>query len=134
MKTLGRILIVGLCLSIVLTACSPATPASTSAPPSPTSLPQPISPTTTPVPTPEPVSMGVPVIEYSNDGLNKLLVISSVTGKTFDAFPPIQLGKNVAGDAFAPDGHTLALVSAGHLYLIDLPSWKYHTFDIGLHE
>src|SRR6266498_4876300 len=134
MKTLGRILIVGLCLGVVLTACSPAIPVSTPVLPTPSPLPQPTSPPATLVPTLEPISVGVPVIEYSNDGLNKLLVISSITGKTFDAFPPIQLGKNVAGDAFAPDGHTLALVSAGHLYLIDLPSWKYHTFDIGLHE
>ena len=133
MQNLQRIPIVGLCLSVILTACSSATPAPTSVPPLPSPLPQPTLPPSTPIPTAEPVGVGVPVFEYNNDGLNKLLVISSVTGKAFDAFPPIPLGQNLAGDAFQPDGHTLALVSAGQLYLIDLPSWKYRTFDVGLH-
>jgi hypothetical protein len=70
------------------------------------------------------------VIEYLNQK-SKLLVTSSVTGKVFDAFTPIPLGE-AYNYAFAPDGHSLALVSDGQLYLIDLPSWKYRTFDMGL--
>ncbi len=119
-----RILIIGLCLSIILTACAPSTPASAPILPSP-------QPTASPVPTPEPVGIGVPVIEYLN-GRSELLVISSVTGKVFDAFTPIPLGENY-NHAFASDGHTLALVSNARLYLIDLPSWKYRTSDVGLH-
>jgi len=131
MQNLRRILIVGLCLGVILTACSSATPASTSVLPTPTSLPQPTLPPATPVPTSEPVGVGAPVIEYLNEQ-SKLLVISSVTGKPFDTFAPIPLGYNY-NYAFAPDGRTLALVSDAQLYLIDLPSWKYRTSDVGLH-
>jgi len=131
MQNLQRILIVGLCLSIILTACSSATPAPTSAPPLPLPRPQPTLPPATPIPTLEPISVAAPVIEYKN-GQNELLVISSVTGKAFDAFPPIPLG-TYYNYAFAPDGSTLALVSNAQLYLIDLPSWKYRVFDVGLH-
>jgi len=132
MQNLQRILIVGLCLSVILTACSSAT--STPIPPIPTpipSLPQPTLPPATPISTPEAVGVGVPVIKYLN-GPNELFVISSVTGKAFDTFTPIPLGYNIY-NAFAADGHTLALVSDGQLYLIDLPSWNYHTSDVGLH-
>jgi hypothetical protein len=103
-------------------------------PPTPTPLPstpQPTLPLATPIPTPELVEVGVPVIKYLN-GPNELFVISSVTGKAFDTFTPIPLGYNIY-NAFAADGHTLALVSDGQLYLIDLPSWDYHTSDVGLH-
>ena len=132
MLNLRRILIAGLCLGVILTACSSPTP--TSAPPTPTlfsSSPQPTLPPATPVSTPEPVGVGVPVIEYLNER-SVLLVISSVTGKVFDAFTPIPLGENY-NYAFAPDGHTLALVSNAQLYLIDLPSWKISIFVVGLY-
>lgn len=120
-----------LSLSILLTACAPATPPPAPILPSPSPQPTPLPPA--PILTPEPISVGAPVIEYDNNGLGKLLVISSVTGKTFEAFAPIQLGQNYSY-AFAPDGRTLALVSNGDLYLIDLPSWKYRTFpDAGPH-
>jgi len=131
MLKLKRILIVGLTLSVVLTACSSTTPASTSVPPSLSSLPQPTLPPAIRAPTPEPVSVGVPVIEFLNER-SVLLVISSVTGKVFDTFTPIPLGENY-NYAFAPDGHTLALVSNARLYLIDLPSWKISTFVVGLY-
>lgn len=130
MQNLRRILIVNLCLNVFLTACSAATPI----PPAPTLIP-PTShatlPPSTPVPTSEPAGVGVPVIQYLNEQ-SKLVVISSVTGKAFDAFTPISLGYNY-NYAFAPDGRTLALVSDAQLYLIDLPSWKYRTSDVGLH-
>src|SRR6266498_1164615 len=131
MLKLKRILIVGLTLSVVLTACSSTTPASTSVPPSLSSLPQPTLSPAIRAPTPEPVSVGVPVIEFLNER-SVLLVISSVTGKVFDTFTPIPLGENY-NYAFAPDGHTLALVSNARLYLIDLPSWKISTFVVGLY-
>ena len=132
MQTLRRILIVGLCLNVILTACSPATqmPIPPTLTPIP-SIPQPTLPPATPIPTPEPVGVGVPVIKYLN-GRQELLVISSVTGKVFDAFTPIPLGENY-DYAFAPDGHTLALVSNAQLYVIDLPSWKISTFVVGLY-
>ncbi len=117
----------GLALSLTLTACAPAMPAPTRTPTAaPPSLPPPTS-----IPTPEPIGVGVPVIQYLN-GPSELLVISSVTGKVFESFTPIALG-NPDGYAFAPDGHTLAVSSNPQLYLIDLPSWKYRTFVVGLH-
>src|SRR5258708_16154058 len=135
MQTLRNILMVGLCFSAILTACAPArsapTAASTLVAPTPSSSPNPTVPSATPVPTSEPVSVGVPVIESSADGQSRLIVISSVTGKPFDAFSPIKLGSSY-NYAFAPDGHTLALVSDTQLYLIDLPSWTYRTSAVGL--
>ena len=131
MLNLRRMLIVSLTINVILAACAPATPAPTSASPLPPSLPQPTLPPATPIPTPEPVGVGVPVIEFLNER-SVLLVISSVTGKVFDAFTPIPLGENY-DYAFAPDGHTLALVSNAQLYLIDLPSWKISTFVVGLY-
>jgi WD40 repeat protein len=121
---------VGLCLNAILTACSPATAASTSAP-LPTVLPQPTLPLATIAPTPEPVGVGVPAIEY---GYNKseLLVFSAVTGKPLDLFTPIPI-EDFSGYAFAPDGRTLTFVAKAKLYFIDLPSWKYRTFDVDLH-
>ena len=133
LQNLRRILIVGLCFSVILTACSPAKP-TTILPPTSTpilSTPQPTLPSATPVPTSEPVGVGVPVIEYLNPQ-NKLAVISSVTGKVFDAFTPIPLGENF-DYAFAPDGHTLALFSNARLYLIDLPSWNYRMIVMGVY-
>ncbi len=134
MLNLRCILIVGLCLGVILTGCSSATPTSIPSTPEPTFIqptPQPTLPPATPVPTPEPVGVGAPVIEYLN-GQSELLVISSVTGKVFDTYTPIPLGENY-NYAFAPDGHTLALVSNAQLYLIDLPSWKISTFVVGLY-
>ncbi len=127
MLKLRCILIVGLALSVILTACAPATPAPTLILPSP----QPTLPSATAIPTPEPIGVGVPVIQYLNEQ-SKLLVISSVTGKALDAFTPMPLGYNY-NYAFAPDGRTLALVSDAQLNLIDLSSWKSHTSDVGLH-
>jgi len=74
----------------------------------------------------------MPAIEYKDDR-NELLVISSVTGKPLDAFEPIPLGQNFYSYAFASDERTLALVSNGKLYLIDLPSWQYRASDVDLH-
>lgn len=117
-----------LCLGITLTACVSATPVPTSILPT---LPPTSSPAT-PVLSPELVGVGVPVIEYLNEQ-SELLVISSVTGEVFDAFTPIPLGENY-DYAFAPDRHTMALVSNARLYLIDLPSWKYHISVEGLYS
>ena len=130
MPNLRHISIVGLWLSVILTACSSATPIS------PTQISIPITPQLTlpppiPIATPEPVAVGVPMIDYRNEK-SELIVVSSVTGKLFEAFTPIPLGNNY-NYVFAPDGRTLALVSDGQLYLIDLPSWKYRTSDVGLH-
>ncbi len=76
-----------LTLSVLLTACARATTVSTPIP----SSPQPTLPPAKPVSTSEPVGVGVPAIEYVNQA-NKLLVISSITGKALDAFTPIPLG------------------------------------------
>ncbi len=119
--------IIGLCLTVILTACATATPASL--PISPTL--QPTLPTSTPIPTLEPVGAGIPVVEYLNEQ-NELLVISSVTGKPFNEFPPIPLGTYYSY-AFSPDGKILAVVSSAQLYLIDLLSWKYLTSEVDLH-
>jgi len=71
------------------------------------------------------------VIEYLNEQ-NELLIVSSVTGKPFGKFPPITLG-TYYNYAFSLDGKTLAVVSSAQLYLIDLPSWEYRTYDVDLH-
>lgn len=138
MLNLRRMLVFFLAVSTVLTACAPATPAPTSMPLSP----QPTLPLATPVPTPEPVSVGVPALEYKS-GQNVLLMLSSMTGNVFDAYAPIPLGQQPVY-AFSPDGRTLAVVSYvsdqyppanAQLYLIDLPSWKYRTAKLEeLHE
>ena len=73
----------------------------------------------------------MPVFEYAGQK-NELLVISSVTGNPLDEFAPIELGQNYSY-AFSPDRSTLAIVTYAQLYLIDLPSWKYRTSDVGLH-
>lgn len=127
MKNLRCISIVGLCISVTLIACSAATPAPTPIPPPS----QPTLPPAAPVPTLEPVGVGVAVIEYLNEQ-NELLIVSSATGKPFDEFPPITLG-TYYNYAFSPDGKTLAVVSSPQLYLIDLPSWRYRTSDVGIH-
>jgi hypothetical protein len=113
----------GLALSLILTSCAPPTPV----PPSPA----PTTPPATLTPTSEPTSLGVPVIDYANQK-NELLVISSLTGKTLNALTPIPLGTSYF-TAFAPDGRTLAVLSDGQLYLIDLPSWKYRASDVGMY-
>lgn len=133
MLKLRCFVIVGLCLSVILTACSPVAPAPTPIP----STPQPVLPSATSVPTSEPAGVGVPALEYKN-GQNVLLVVSSVTGRVFDSYAPIQLGRQPAY-SLSPDGRTLAVVSFvsdeypanAQLYLIDLPSWKYRTTILG---
>lgn len=127
MLNLRSILTVGLALNMILTACAPARQVSL---PIPTAM-QSALPPATPIPTLEPVDAGVPAIEYVG-GLSKLLIISSVTGKPLDGFPSIAL-ESYDSYAYSPDGKTLAVVSSAQLYLIDLPSWKYTTTDIGLH-
>jgi hypothetical protein len=127
MMKLRRVLIAGLALTVILVACAPAT----SAPAQTNPVPQPTLPPSTAIPTHEPAGVGVPVFEYLNDR-SELLVISSVTGKPLDEFAPIALGTNYSY-AFSPDKSTLALVSDAQLYLIDLPSWKYRTADVGSH-
>ena len=111
----------GLGLSVILTACAPATMAVP-----PTTL----SPIVTSPVTPEPVGVGVPVIDYVH-GQAELRVVSSLTGKPFDEFPSVPLEYNDTF-AFAPDGKTLAVISDGKLYRIDLPSWKSRITDIDL--
>ena len=130
MPALRHLLMVGLCLNAILTACSPATAVPTSAPP-PTVLPRPTLPPATLAPTREPVGLGVPAIKYDSDK-SELLVISAVTGKPLDFFTPIPI-EDFSGYAFAADGRTLAFVAQAKLYFIDLPSWKYRTFDVDLH-
>jgi hypothetical protein len=116
-----------LVLSLMLTACAPSMPAPTrTLAAAQSTLASPSS-----MPTPEPIGVGVPVIQYLN-GPSELLVISSVTGNVFESFTPIAFG-NYDDYAFAPDGHTLAVSSDPQLYLIDLPSWKYRTSVVGLH-
>ena len=127
MLKLGYFLSVSLTLSIILTACVPATtPAPITIPPTR----QPTRPPATLAPTPESMDVAMPVIEYKDDR-NQLIVVSSVTGETFKAFAPIQLGQSYSY-TFSTDKQTLALVSNGQLYLIDLPSWTYRTFDVNL--
>lgn len=85
------------------------------------------------MPTPEPISVGVPVLEYKSRR-NVLLVVSSITGKVFDSYAPILLGQQPVY-ALSPDRHTLAVVSFvsdqypdyAQLYLIDLSLWAYRT-------
>ena len=60
------------------------------------------------------------------------MVISSVTGQELKSFPPIPI-HDFYNYAFAPDGHTLALVANAKLYLIDLPTWKMNEYDLELH-
>lgn len=127
MRKLTSILIVGLTLTGSLTACAPAPSNAAQALPESRSA----SALPTPLPTAEPAGVGVLAVVYTND-LAQLTVVSSMTGKVLEAFTPIPLG-SFYGYAFAPDGHTLAVVSIGHLYLIDLPSWKTRSFDSGLH-
>ncbi len=126
MSKLICVLMVGLALSVSLAACAPATPAPAAATSSPSTLPPPTSNLT-----PEPIGIGVPVIEYLN-GENELLVISSATGRIFDGLPPIPLGTYYSY-AFSPDKRTLAAASVTQLYLIDLPSWKHRLSNVGLH-
>ena len=140
MPTLRYILILGLCFSAILSACSPATLASTSVPIIPTSQPKPTSPPATLAPTPEPAGIGVPSIVYKS-GQNVLMVVSSVTGTVLDGYAPIQLGQ-VPSYAFSPDQHTLAIVgyvsdsypANAQLFLVDLPSWKYRVFKLDVND
>jgi hypothetical protein len=127
MIKLRCIFVASLALSLILTACSPALPAATRTSP----VAGPTVQTATAFSTHEPADIGAPVFESLN-GQSELLVISSLTGKPLDDFAPIMLTPNY-DYAFAPDGSTLALVSAAQLYLVDLPSWKYRTSDVGLH-
>jgi DNA-binding beta-propeller fold protein YncE len=119
-------------LSIILSACgASATPAPASITTNTPPPPQPDSPKSTPMPTPEPISSAALALEFTHEQ-NNLIVVSSATGKRFDAFAPIELGQNYSY-TFSSDGRTLALVSNGQLYFIDLPSWKYRSYDVGLH-
>src|SRR5690349_9902775 len=134
MQSLRWFSILGLCLSLVLTACAQATPAPALIPPTPAATRAPTTPIPTIIPRPtplEPVDSAVPVITYSG-GQSTLLVVSSVTGKPFDEFPSIPLAY-YDNYAFSPDGKTLAVISNTELHLIDLPSWKDHTTDVDLH-
>lgn len=130
MRKLRPIWMIGSVLSMVLTACTAAgrVPLAT---PSTAQPSQPVPPAATPLPSAEPLGVSVPAIEYAN-GRNELLLASSVTGKALEPFAPIPLSENY-NYAFAPDGHTMAVVSGAQLYLIDLPTWKYRTSDVGLH-
>lgn len=117
-------------LSFIIYACgAPSTPATMATIAS--SSPQPVLPTTTPVPTPEPIRVGALAIETIKQQ-DSLILISTLTGKKFEAYPPIPLGQNYSY-TFSANGKTLALVSNGQLYFIDLPSWKYRRYDIDLH-
>ena len=127
MQKLTSIRVIACILTFLLTSCAPEQIAPAAPPPSP----QPMLPPATSIPTDEPAGVGVPVINYTNTG-NQLIVVSSVTGKTLDAFIPISLG-TYYNYAFSPDRRTLAVASAAQLYLIELPSWKVHTSDVGLH-
>ena len=124
---LRSILIAGLLLSVILTACAPATLAPTTVPPTS----QLTLPPATLARTLEPIGVGIPAIEYIK-GQSELVVISSITGKPFGEFDTIPL-ESYNSYAFSPDGKTLAVVSRAQLYLIDLPTWKYRTIDINLH-
>ncbi len=131
MLTLQRLLMIGLSLSLTLTACSPAKTAIPSASATPTSSPRPALPQATFTPTSEVVDVGVPAFKFLNDR-SELVVISSVSGQQIDAFTPIPI-RDFYNYTFAPDGHSLALVANANLYLIDLPSWKTREYDLGLH-
>jgi hypothetical protein len=131
MLFLRPFLMLGLAISLVLTACSPAAPATLPARPSSTSssflpLPQPAFTFTA-----EPAAPGVPAFQFLNDK-SQLIVISAVTGQDLDSFAPIPIRDSYCY-TFAPDGHTLALVANAKLYLIDLPSWQTHQYDLNLH-
>jgi WD40 repeat protein len=120
-----------LALSLMLTACSPATPATLSVSPSSTisrvsSMPQP-----TFTFTPEPAGAGVPAFQFLHDK-SELMVISPVTGQNIDSFTPIPIHDSYSY-AFAPDGQMLALVANTNLYLIDLPAWITRQYDLDLY-
>ncbi len=127
MLNLRTFLIVCMTSSVSLSACTSATPPQTLIPPSP-------GPTLASVTSNsdlESLGTGVPVIEYVGEH-SRFVVISPVTGKPLDVFTPIPTDNNY-NYAFAPDGHTLALVTDGQLYFIDLPSGKYHMSPLDLH-
>ena len=121
---------IGLALSLILTACSPAAPATLPTTLSPTtSLPSTL-PAATFTHTPEPAGIGVPAIRYLTDK-SELVVISPVTGEEIDSFAPLSF-RDIYNYAFAPDGRTLALIANAGLYFVDLPSWKTRQYDLGL--
>jgi len=133
MQSLPWFSIPGLSLILILTACAPSTPAPLAIPPTPrlTLAPTVSIPTSTLIPTPEPVGLGVPVIEYVG-GQSELRIVSSITGKPFDEFSSIDL-EYYDNYVYSPDGKTLAVISNAQLYLIDLPSWNFRQMDIDLH-
>jgi WD40 repeat protein len=121
----------GLALSLMLTACLPTTPATISVSPSSTISHVSSTPQATFTITPEPAEAGVPAFQFLPDK-SELMVISPVTGQDLDSFTPIPI-RDFYSYAFAPDGHTLALVANNKLYLIDLPAWENRQYDPGLH-
>lgn len=110
MPKLRHIVIVGLCLSVILTACSPATPASTSIPPSPSSLTQPTSMPTVPsttsatsLPSMNPAPQSSVIL-----GLDEYRLIDLTTGKEVPGFTPL----NPAAVALSADGLRMAAIQA----------------------
>ena len=126
MRRLRSVLMIGCMLGMLLSACGTATQETT---PVPTPL-QAAAPSVTALPTDEPLAVAMPAIAYIK-GRNELMVVSSVTGAAYNAFPPILLGYYYS-HAFAPDGHTLAVISDTKLLLVDLQSWKVRTSDVGI--
>jgi hypothetical protein len=130
MLFLRPLLMLGLALALILTACSPAAPAVLPVSPSSTSS-SPTLPQATFTFTAEPAEPGVPAFQFLNDK-SELMAVSASTGQELDSFTPIPI-RDFYSYAFAPDAHTLALVANAKLYLIDLPAWKTRQYDLNLH-
>ena len=110
MPKLKHISIFGLALSVILTACSPATPASTSIPPSPSSLLQPTPmPTVLPIPTAT-ASQSVTAAPQSSVilGLDKYRLIDLTTGKDVPGFTLL----NPSVVARSADGMRMAAIES----------------------
>ena len=111
---------------LLLTSCSPVIPAATA-----TFIPQPTSSPTEVLLTSAPTAAGIPALVFQyNKG--ELMVISPETGQPLDSYEPITF-RDSYSYAFAPDGHSLAFVANPQLYVIDMPSWNIHEYDLGLH-
>lgn len=140
MQSLQRISIVGLCLGVVLTACSPATPATTSLPPSPSSLPQPMLMPTAPTAISVTALPSVTAAPESSVilGLDKYRLIDLTTGKDVPGFPLLNstvVARSADGMRMAAiesrgescessGGGTACYPGVSALKIIDMQTWR----------
>jgi hypothetical protein len=144
-----RLFTVFLTLLLALTACTPLatnpTPETIQADPAS----DPVEPTTVPAdnPTAEPLAAVIKAtLETSllatewkgkSEG-NVLFPVDPMSGDALTDYTPISLGQS-SYHAFSPDQRTLAVMTFptestlnGDLLLIDLPTWKTHSFELKL--